>query len=129
MDAEEALLGSILIDTDAIVQVHPLLQGKHFYQQKLGLVYDAILELHRQRQPIDFLTLTAVLDQKGQLEDVGGASAIAGLVNVVPSALHAPAYADLIFETAQACQLIHMLARASPGYMPTVKQTTISSPI
>jgi len=111
MDAEEALLGSILIHPDAIVQIPPRLQGNHFYQQRLGYIYDSTLELHRQRQPIDFLTLTAELERKGQLEDVGGASAVAGLVNVVPSALHAPAYAELILEAAQARQLIQMLGK------------------
>jgi len=111
MDAEEALLGSILIDPDAIILAPTQLQGYHFYQQRLGLIYDAILELRKQRQPIDFLTLTAELEHQGQLEDIGGASAIAGLVSVVPSALHASAYAELILEAAQARQLIQMLGK------------------
>ncbi len=111
MDAEEALLGSVLIDPDTIILAPPQLQGNHFYQQRLGWIYDAILELHKQHQPIDYLTLTTELEQQGQLEDVGGASVIAGLVNVVPSALHAPAYAELILEAAQARQLIQMVGK------------------
>ena len=111
LEAEEALLGSLLIDPDVLMQLPSHLAGEHFYRQRHGHIFEAILTLQRQQQPIDYLTLAARLEQEGRLEEVGGGAYLARLVNAVPSAIHAPAYAHLILEAAQARRLIQVLSR------------------
>ena len=107
IEAEEALLGSILIDPDVIVQVATVVQPKDFYVQRHGWIYDAMRYLHDQRQPVDFLTVTDELERRSQLSDVGGAAYISSLVNVVPSSVHAHQYAQIVQRTSTLRQLIH----------------------
>ena len=106
IDAEEALLGSLLIDPDVIVQVATLVEPGDFYVQRHGWIYDAMRHLHDQRQPVDFLTLQDELERRGQLNDVGGAAHISSLINAVPSAVHAYSYAQIIQRTSTLRQLI-----------------------
>ncbi len=110
-EAEEALLGSLLIDPDALLQLPTHLAGEHFYRRAHGAIYEAMLALQRRQQPIDYLTLAAQLEQDGRLDEVGGGAYLARLVNAVPSAVHAPAYARLVLEAAQARHLIQVLSR------------------
>lgn len=112
IEAEAALLGSLMLDPDAFLHLPSRLRGESFYVQRHGRIFDAALALHRQHQPVDFLTLAAALEQNGQLADVGGAGFLASLINAVPSAVHAPAYARLILEAAQARRLIQLLSQA-----------------
>ncbi|MCO6451030.1 MAG: replicative DNA helicase [Caldilineales bacterium] len=106
IDAEEALLGSLLTDPDAVVQVATTVQADDFYVQRNGWIYESIRHLHDQRQPIDFLTLTYELDRQGQLADVGGAAYISSLINAVPTAVHAVEYAQIVQRTSTLRQLI-----------------------
>ncbi|HEY77365.1 MAG TPA: replicative DNA helicase [Thermoflexia bacterium] len=99
-EAEEALLGALLIDPETILNVAPILEPEDFYVRRNGWVYEAVLALHQRRQPIDFLTLCAELEAKGRLEEVGGQAYIARLIEAVPTALHAEAYARRVREAA-----------------------------
>ncbi len=107
IEAEEALLGSVLIDPDVIVQVATVVQPKDFYVQRHGWIYDAMRYLHDLRQPVDFLTVTDELERRGQLKDVGGAATISSLINAVPSSVHAHQYALIVQRTSTLRQLIH----------------------
>ncbi|RME86099.1 MAG: replicative DNA helicase [Caldilineae bacterium] len=106
IEAEEALLGSLMIDPDVVVQVATIVEPEDFYVQRHGWVYDAIRHLHDQRQPVDFLTVTDELERRGQLEDVGGAAFISSLINAVPSAIHAYHYAQIVQRTSTLRKLI-----------------------
>ncbi|MCO6449310.1 MAG: replicative DNA helicase [Caldilineales bacterium] len=108
-DAETALLGSLLIDPDAIARTAANLRSGDFYQQRHAWVYEAILALWESGDAIDILTLGAELERRGHLDAVGGPPYLASLINCVPSSVHAPAYARLIAETAQARNLIDLL--------------------
>ncbi|HLZ62468.1 MAG TPA: DnaB-like helicase N-terminal domain-containing protein [Ktedonosporobacter sp.] len=82
-------MGSLLIDPDAIVLVADLLRPGDFYRDAHRTIYEAILRLHEQRRSADFITLCDELEQHGRLEDVGGASYLTSLVNLVPTSWNA----------------------------------------
>ncbi len=98
--AEEAVLGSLLIDPSAIGEVATLLKPADFYRERSGMIYDAALALHGRREPVDYLTLISELEHRNQLQEVGGAAYLVGLINATPTAVHALAYARQVQEAA-----------------------------
>ena len=100
IEAEEAVLGALLIDPEGIFRVLPFLRAEDFYLQKHRWIYESIIRIHDRRDPIDFLTLTTELEQREQLEAVGGAAYISQLINAVPSAVSIESYGRLVEQTA-----------------------------
>lgn len=100
IEAEEAVLGSLLIDPEGIFRVLPFLHVEDFYLQKHRWIYAAMIALHERREPIDFLTLPKELEQREQLEAVGGAAYISQLSNAVPSAINVETYGRLVEQAA-----------------------------
>lgn len=126
IEAEEALLGSLMIDPDAIVEVATVVQPDDFYVQRLGWIYEAMRDLHDQRKPVDFLTVSDELERRGKLEDVGGAGYISSLINAVPTAIHAPHYAVIIQRTSTLRRLIEAAGQiARMGYDEKQEVTTV----
>jgi replicative DNA helicase len=74
IEAERAVLGSLLIDKDAIIKIADLLQQDDYYHEVHGLIYRAILDLYEKRTPIDLLTTKTILEDRKQLDVIGGAS-------------------------------------------------------
>ncbi|MCX7670131.1 MAG: replicative DNA helicase, partial [Anaerolineae bacterium] len=105
-EAEEAVLGSLLIDPDAIIKVASFLEPDDFYREKNGWIYRAILDLHERREPADFVTLVDELERRNQLQQVGGAAYITSLINSVPTAVHVEHYAHIVERTATLRRLI-----------------------
>ncbi len=105
-EAEEAVLGGILIDPDAIIRVATFLRPEDFYREKLGWIFDTALALHERREPIDFLTVCDELERRGQLDEIGGAAFITTLINAVPTSIHAEHYARIVERTATRRRLI-----------------------
>jgi replicative DNA helicase len=99
-EAEEAVIGSILINPEAYYDVASFLRADDFYIHRHRWVWETFSRLHEQRVPIDFLTVSQELDQQGQLAEVGGPAYLTALVNNVPTSLHAEAYGHIIEETA-----------------------------
>lgn len=114
IDAEQSLLGSLLIDKDAIVRISEILQPANFYRsEQHGPIYSAIQELFEKREPIDLVTVTEELKRKGFYDKVGGSAYLTTLVNVVPTSAHIEHYAKIVKDHAvrralitQATQLI-----------------------
>lgn len=106
VEAEQSLLGSILIDPEAMVRVSTLVRPEDFYRETHGIIYGAALELHERRQPADFVTLRDALEQRGQLELVGGTAYLTTLVNSVPTSAHAEHYGRIVQRTATLRRLI-----------------------
>jgi replicative DNA helicase len=106
VEAEEAVLGALLIDPDAIIRVATIIKPDDFYREKHGWIYDAAMALHERREPIDFLTVCDELERRGQLHEVGGAAFISTLINVVPTSIHAEHYAHIVERTATRRRLI-----------------------
>lgn len=96
LEAEEAVLGSLLIDPDAILEVASFLKPEAFYREQNRWIYQAILDLHEAREPLDFVTLTEVLRKRSQLDDAGGEGYLIGLLNAVPTSVNARSYARLV---------------------------------
>jgi len=97
--AEEAVLGSILIDSEAYFNVAQFLKPEDFYIVRNRWIWEAFISLHERRAPIDYLTVCEELSQKGQLAEVGGPAYIMSLINQTPSSLNAEAYGRLVEET------------------------------
>ncbi len=107
VEAEQSLLGALLIDKDAIIKVSELLNPENFYRtEQHGQIYNAILQLYDRREPIDHITVTEQLRQNGALDQVGGSAYLAELVNLVPTAAHIEAYAKIIKDQSVRRQLI-----------------------
>jgi len=96
MNAEECVLGSILIDQEAIIRARRVLKPNDFYLVKHQWVYDAMLALKANRQPIDAVTLRRELDARGKLGEIGGPAFITSLMTAVPTALHVEGYANIV---------------------------------
>ncbi len=97
-EAEQAVLGSILIDKDAIISVSQLITPENFYNPSHQSIYAAMTGLYEERKPIDLLTLTDVLKKKKLYDKVGGSSYLSSLTNVVPTAANSAHYANIIRE-------------------------------
>jgi len=95
-EAEICILGAILIDKDAIVNVAEFLRAEHFYNPNHSSIYQAFLELYEERQPIDIITLKEKLKTKKLLSKVGGTGYLTELVNAVPTAAHVEQYAKIV---------------------------------
>jgi len=106
IEGEEAVLGSLLIDPEALFRVTPFLKGEDFYIQKNGWIYEAVLALHERREPIDFVTLCDELERREQLEELGGTAYITQLINAVPSAIHVESYGHIVEQAAIRRRLI-----------------------
>jgi len=97
-EAEEAVIGSILINPEAYYDVASFLQADDFYIHRHRWIWEVFTRLHERRRPIDYLTVTDELDQMGQLAEVGGPAYLSALINNVPTSLHAEAYGRIIEE-------------------------------
>jgi replicative DNA helicase len=106
IEAEEAVLGALLIDPDAIIRLTTIVRPEDFYREKNGWIYDAIFTLHERREPVDYLTVVDELERRGQLEEVGGAAFMTSLINAVPTSIHAEHYARIVERTATRRRLI-----------------------
>jgi replicative DNA helicase len=100
IEAEEAVLGALLIDPEGIFRVLSFLRSEDFYLQKHRWIFETILKIHERRDPIDFLTINTELENRAQLKAVGGAAYISKLMNAVPSAINIESYGRMVEETA-----------------------------
>lgn len=106
IEAEAGLLGSILLDSDALVDVADLVKPDDFYDNRHTLIFQAVLSLYEKRRPIDLLTLTDQLKTKDQIELAGGSAYLTELTNSVPTAAHAKHYAEIVRSKALRRRLI-----------------------
>ena len=95
-ETEVCVLGSALIDKDAIITVADFLRPEHFYKNAHRLIYQALLELYEERSPIDIVTLKEKLKQQKVLTKVGGGTYLTHLVNSVPTAAHVERYGRIV---------------------------------
>src|SRR4030066_2095203 len=96
IEAEMSVLGSLMLDKNAIVKIADLAHPDDFYKDANKLIYETMLELYEDREPIDVLSLSNKLEEKKQLEKIGGASYLTEVVNVVPTAANVIHYAKVV---------------------------------
>jgi len=106
VEAEQAVLGALLIDPDAIFRVNTFLQGNDFYVEKHRWIYEAVAALHERREAVDFVTLCDELERRGQLADLGGAAYITALINATPTALNVEHHARIVERTSTLRRMI-----------------------
>jgi replicative DNA helicase len=117
VDAEQAVIGSLLLDRDALVKVSGWLQPDDFFRDSHRFIYEAMLELSARNQPSDIVTVTDELERRDQLTAVGGVAYVHSLATVVPTAIHIEHYARIVQRTSLKRRLISVAGRiASIGY-------------
>lgn len=98
IDAEKSVLGSLLIDEEAIGSAIEILDEAWFYEQSHRQIFKAVLELYNQRKNVDLITLSDKLKSDGTLEQIGGVSYLSFLIDLVPSAANVEHYANIVRE-------------------------------
>lgn len=106
LDVEKSLLGSLLLDKDAIVKVADILVAKDFYEERHGIIFASMLALYEKMRPIDVVTVTNLLKDKKQLDSIGGASYLTNLAGSLPSTASVVRYAEIIKEKSTLRSLI-----------------------
>src|SRR5207245_1338624 len=111
LDAEQSVLGSILLSDRSLyaLVIEEGLRADDFYRERHGTIYEAMLALYNDSEPVDVLTVVDRLRQMGKLEGIGGQAAVDELTGVVPAAGHARRYAQIVRESS----LLRRLLRAS----------------
>lgn len=113
-DAEQAFLGSVLIDADAIIRAASVgLVDTDFYIERHGWIWQAITDLYEQQAPVDMVSLTDELERRGQLGKIGGSAYLAELMTVTPSGIWGTHYAQIIKRTSVLRQLIGVAGHIS----------------
>ncbi len=100
LEAEESVLGAMMISPLAIAAVSEILDASDFYRESHGKIYRAALALYSKNEPVDAITLTNELEQRGELDEVGGRVRLHELSLLVPASANAGHYAAIVRETA-----------------------------
>ena len=106
VEAEQAVLGGLMLSNDAFDRVSDLVCERDFYQYNHRLIFRAITALATENNPTDVVTITGHLEQHGQLEDANGVHYVGALAQETPSAANIKAYADIVRERSVLRQLI-----------------------
>jgi replicative DNA helicase len=106
VEAEKSVLGSVLIDKDAIIKISDFLKSDDFYHDAHRIIYEAIIALYDKRVPVDLVTLSDHLEANGQIQLIGGVSYLAELANEVPTSTHIFQYASIVKQKAILRKLI-----------------------
>src|SRR3954464_15370876 len=117
LDAEQSVLGGMLLSKDAIADVVEVIKGHDFYKPAHETIFLAILDIYAKGEPADPITIAAELTKRGEINKVGGASYLHTLVNSVPTAANAEYYAEIVHERAVLRRLVEAGTRiAGMGY-------------
>ena len=112
-----SVLGGVLIENEALHKALELLRSEDFYRESHRKIFETLIELSQKGEPADLVTLTAALQQRGELEAVGGSSYLSTLVDFVPTAANITYYCRLVKEKAIARHLINVATEiATRGY-------------
>lgn len=112
-EAEESVLGSVLIDKDALIKIADFLEPDDFYKASHGNIYGAMIDLYQRSDPLDVLSVINRLREKKQLDGVGGESRVTHLATVVPTAGNVIHYGKIVHKAATLRRLISVAAEIS----------------
>ncbi|MFH0890562.1 MAG: replicative DNA helicase, partial [Candidatus Liptonbacteria bacterium] len=121
-EAEQSVLGGLLIDKNSIHKVADVLAPGDFYSPAHEKIYETILELHEKHQPVDVITLTNRLKEKQLLQNVGGAGYIADLTNKITTASHIDHFARIVKEKRVLRDLIRAAAEITEGALAPAQE-------
>ena len=100
IEAEKSVLGSLMLDSKSIDVIIDILRPDDFYQTKHKIIFEAMVDLYQNKEPIDVLSLSSRLKDKKQLDAAGGSSYLTELVNSVPTSSNAKHYAEIVHKKA-----------------------------
>ena len=106
IEAEQSVLGSILLQPSALISAMEFIQANDFYRRSHQLIFQVMIELNDKNEEIDVITVANLLERSGQLEDIGGTPYLAELSNVVPTAANVEYYAKIVEERSLLRRLI-----------------------
>jgi len=96
LEAEQTVLGALLMDPEAMVKISDLLTSEDFYEPTYKTIYSAISELYQSHQPIDIVTVTSKLADDKKIQAIGGSAFLADLSMKVPTSAHIYKYAQIV---------------------------------
>lgn len=108
IEAEQAVLGAMLIDKEAIAKASEILTSSDFYREAHRVIFNAMLELYNKNEAVDMVTVTEILKRDNKLEDIGGLAYITSLANVVLTAANVKYHADIVAEKSVLRQLVRV---------------------
>ena len=117
IEAEQSVLGAMLIDKEAIAKATEILNMDDFYREAHRVIFGAMLELYNKNEAVDLITVTDILRRDNKLEDIGGIAYITSLANVVLTAANVKYHADIVAEKSVLRQLVKVSTEiAAMGY-------------
>jgi replicative DNA helicase len=117
IEAEQAVLGAIFLDKEALIKATELIRPEDFYRTTHQRIYEVMMELGDKDEPVDLVTVTSELNDRKWLEEIGGVSYLSDLANAVPSAANVEYYAYIVEEKSILRRLIKAATQiASSGY-------------
>lgn len=117
IEAEQAVLGAMLIDKEAIAKASEILTADDFYREAHRVIFTAMLELYNKNEAVDMVTVTDILKRDNKLEDIGGIAYITSLANAVLTAANVKFHADIVAEKSVLRQLVRVSTEiAAMGY-------------
>ena len=120
LEAEQAIIGSMLTDRDAVISAIEILKEEDFYREDNKAIYTAILNLYNRAEPIDIITVKSELESMGKFEQVGGLEYLAELPEKVPTTANAMKYIKIVEEKSTLRRLIKTANEIIElGYSPT----------
>lgn len=117
IEAEQAVLGAMLIDKEAIAKATEVLSADDFYREAHRVIFSAMLELYNKNEAVDMVTVTEILKRDNKLEDIGGIAYITSMANVVLTAANVKYHAEIVAEKSVLRQLVRVSTEiAAMGY-------------
>ena len=117
LEAEMSLLGSLLLDKDAMIKIGDIVRAEDFYKDGHRIIFEAMIDLYSKRTPIDILSIGNILEERKQLEVAGGRAYLAAITNAVPTSSHVVHYAQIVQKKASLRRLINVSAEITQlGY-------------
>ena len=106
IEAEQSVVGALLMDKDAILTASEIISGQDFYQTSYGVIFDSMVELFNEGKPVDLITLQARLKEKDVPPEIASLEFVRDLVTAVPTSANVKYYAEIVYEKAMMRKLI-----------------------
>ena len=133
VEAEQSVVGAMLMDKDAITTASEIISGQDFYQTSYGVVFDSMVELFNEGKPVDLVTLQERLKEKDVPPEISSLEFVRDLVNAVPTSANVKYYAEIVADKAMMRKLIKLTESiANTTYvgkesLPVIKEQTEKS--
>ena len=125
LEAEQSLLGSLLIDADAIIKIADQVRAEDFYKDAHRIIFEVVVELFERHEPIDLLSVCNRLEERGKLQEIGGRSTVAELSNAVATSGNVAHYAKIVQKKATLRRILKAASAISQMGFNEVEDTDV----